>query len=207
MSVPADSNTQLQIYSYKIASKDMRYIEINQRNILLYQDPKQGLILRGELLDCREGCYADLSEMLLEYAMTCEGCKSQQEAEEYLAIFGTHLGEILGQRLAPNFKDQELVKRVIIAFEIILKSMTVPFSLEHSQDRLHFILEYCPICDSGKRHGLNRNQELARNGFISLCLSLLHELAPQWSLRIPSLQDPQKDLLEILIVQAKPDDS
>jgi hypothetical protein len=193
--------TETPIYTYKIASGDMRYIEINQRNIFLRQDPNLGLIVRGELPGCGVGCYADLSEMFLEYAMTCEGCKSPQEAEESVAGFGTSLGEILVQRLGPKLTDQEAVERLSIAFEFTLKSMTVPFSIERSEDQLHFALEYCPLCDSGGRLGLNRELELARHGFIALCQSMIYALAPHWSLRTPSMQDIQQDLIDILLVK------
>jgi hypothetical protein len=201
MSGATEPITKIPIYTYKIASKDMRYIEINQRDIFLCQDPKLGLVLRGELPGCREDCYADLSEMLLEYAMTCEGCKSPQEAEEYVAGFCTRLGKIMVQRLTPNLKDQEVVEQLSTTFELILKSMTVPFNIERSKYQLHFILEYCPLCDSGNRLGLNRNLELARHGFIALCQSVLHALAPHWSLRTPSHQNTQKDFLEILLAK------
>jgi len=191
--------TETPIYTYVIASGDMRYIEINQRNIFLRQDPNLGLILRGELPGCGAGCYADLSQVLLEYAMTCEGCKSLQEAEEYVAKFGARLGEILANRLAPSLTGQETGDRLSAAFEFLLRSMVVPFTVERSEEQMRFILEYCPLCDSGLRHGMSRELALARHGFAALCQSMLQGLAPLWNLRTPSVHDPEQDLLEILL--------
>ena len=100
MSAGSQTTNDSPLYTYEIASGDMRYIEINERNLYLRRDPSLGLILRGELPGCGAGCYADLSQVMLEYAMTCEGCKSPQEAAEYVANFGKRLGEILAQQLS-----------------------------------------------------------------------------------------------------------
>jgi hypothetical protein len=55
---------------YPIASGDMKFIEVNQRDIYLRNDPASGIVLRGEIPDCGPGCYADLGQVILEYVMT-----------------------------------------------------------------------------------------------------------------------------------------
>ena len=60
------------LLSYKIASSNMRYIEINEREIYLRQDPQLGIVLLGEVPFCGPDCNANLSQMLLEYTMSTQ---------------------------------------------------------------------------------------------------------------------------------------
>jgi hypothetical protein len=83
------------IFSYAIASGDMRYIEIGEREIYLRNDPKVGLIYRGEIAGCGPECHFELNEILLEFAMSCEGCREESFATKEVIQFGEHLGEVL----------------------------------------------------------------------------------------------------------------
>jgi len=199
--MPATSQipTDVPLYTYVIASGDMRYIEINQRNLFLRHDPNLGLLLRGELPGCGPGCYADLSQVLLEYAMTCEGCKSPQEASEYVASFGRRLGEILAQQLLLEFSAPLAEDRLRAALEILLKSMVVPYACEVFPQRLSFTLEYCPLCESGDSSGMSRELVMARYSFASLCASFVVTLAPGWKVVTPTEQDAEQALLALVV--------
>jgi len=199
--MPAASQTPIDapLYTYVIASGDMRYIEINQRNLFLRHDPNLGLILRGELPGCGAGCYADLSQVLLEYAMTCEGCKSPQEASEYVAGFGKRLGEQLAQCLEVEIAPLTSHDRLPAAIEILLKSMVVAYTSEVSQQRLAYKLEHCPLCEAGSSSGMGREMEMARHGFAALCASLVAAVAPGWSVVSPTPQDAEQPLLSVIV--------
>jgi len=199
MSAVSQTSTDSPLYSYVIASGDMRYIEINQRNLFLRRDPNLGLILRGELPGCGAGCYADLSQVLLEYAMTCEGCKSPQEAGEYVAGFGRRLGELIAQRLEPELSALPAQDRLLTTLEFLLKSMVVPYTSEVSSQRLSFTLEYCPLCETGSTSGMTRELVMARHGFAALCASLVTALAPGWNLVSPTQQDAEQELLAVVV--------
>jgi hypothetical protein len=195
MQTPTDSP----LYTYVIASGDMRYIEINQRHLYLRRDPNLGLILRGELPGCGAGCYADLSQVMLEYAMTCEGCKSPQEAAEYVANFGKRLGEILAQQLSTELTATTAEERLPAAIELLLKSMLVPFTYQRSPQRLAYTLEYCPLCETGSTSGMGRELVMARHGFAALCINLVALLAPEWQVVTPTGQTAEQELLAIVV--------
>ena len=195
----SQTSTDSPLYTYVIASGDMRYIEINQRNLFLRRDPNLGLILRGELPGCGSGCYADLSQVLLEYAMTCEGCKSPQEACEYVAGFGKRLGELLSQQLTSELSTLPAEDLLPAALEILLKSMVVPYTGVRSSQRLTYTLEYCPLCETGETSGMARELVLARYGFAALCNNLVASLTPGWKLVTPGEQDAEQALLSVVV--------
>ena len=199
MPAVSQTPTDVPLYTYVIASGDMRYIEINQRNLFLRHDPNVGLILRGEFPGCGAGCFADLSQVLLEYAMTCEGCKSLQEAGEYVAGFGKRLGEQLAQSLEGEIAPLAAQDRLPAALEILLKSMGVAYTGEFSPQRLAFTLERCPLCDTGSSSGMGREMEMARHGFAALCSSLVAAIAPGWSVISPTRQDAEQPLLSVIV--------
>jgi hypothetical protein len=196
------ASSELPLYTYVIASGDMRYIEINQRNLFLRHDPNLGLILRGELPGCGAGCYADLSQVLLEYAMTCEGCKSPQEACEYVAGFGRRLGELLAQQLIAELASLPPEDLLPACLEFLLKSMLVPYTSQHSPQRLAYTLEYCPLCASGSASGMERELVMARYGFAALCKNLVAGLSPAWILVTPTEQEAEQELLSVVLERA-----
>jgi hypothetical protein len=199
MPAVSQTPTDVPLYTYVIASGDMRYIEINQRNLFLRHDPNLGLILRGELPGCGAGCYADLSQVLFEYAMTCEGCKSLPEVGEYVAGFGKRLGELLAHNLEAEIAALAVGDRLPAALEILLKSMVVAYTSEVSAHRLAFTLERCPLCETGSISGMGREMEMARHGFAALCASLVAAIAPGWRVVSPTRQDADQPLLSIII--------
>lgn len=87
-----------QVYSYVLASADMRYIEIGEREIYLSNDPKAGLLFQREMSGCRPGYFVDLSQILLEYAISCEECREQNAASEQVVRFGEQFAEILAAK-------------------------------------------------------------------------------------------------------------
>jgi hypothetical protein len=199
--MPADSQASADspLITYVVASGDMRYIEINQRNLFLRRDPNLGPILRGELPGCGAGCYADLSQVLLEYAMTCEGCKSPQEACEYVAGFARRLGVLLAQQLSAEYAALPAQDRLPACIEVLLKSMVVPYTSQRSPQRLAYSLEYCPLCETGSNSGMQRELVMARYGFAALCASLVAALFPTWKVVTPSEQDAEQALLAVVV--------
>ena len=189
------------LLAYVIASADMRYIEINEREIYIRQDPVVGMVVRGEISGCGAGCYADLSQIFLEYAMSCEGCSDQTEGEKSVTRFGARLGAILAARLSEDYIGLSTIDQLSQAFEFILNSMAVPFTLERTDRNLRYTLAHCPLCESGKKTGLSREMALARLGFAVLCESILRSFAPDWSLLKPSIQAPEPTLLEIVLTR------
>lgn len=192
------------LLSYPLASGDMRIIQVNERIIFLRNDAELGPVLRGEISGCGSSCYADLSQIFLEFGMNCKGCRDQESAEETIITFGERLGVSLVSALRQHLPDQPPKERLAGVLACVLNSMDVPFSEEHGAEKLHFTLAHCPLCAAGSKAGLTREMALARFGFAAFCESLVSSLSPEWRLIKPSPQDPGEDLYEIEVAKAQP---
>jgi hypothetical protein len=185
------------LFNYTLASADMRYIEIGERAIYLRTDPEKGPILRGEIPGCGPGCYVDLSQVLLEFPMSCEGCRERDVVEEAVTYFGERLGTLLTSRLIPDGEQQQTVDWLVRVLECVHRSLNVPYTVDRSNVRLQYHLEQCPFCDKEEYAGFTRAMEMARLGFIALCESILQGIAPDWVLEQPSREQLADPLLDV----------
>lgn len=187
------------VFSYVLASADMRYIENGERDIYLRNDPELGLVFRGELAGCGPGCYVDLSQVFLEYAMSCEGCKKEGEGVNQAARFGEHLAEVLLEAIKPEMVDLPVIEKLSNAFKFILTSMNVSYDEQLHENRLEYSLTCCPLSECGKSEGLGFGFAMAHRSFTSLCICLIEALAPDWVLGTPSVEDNQAPIRSVLI--------
>jgi hypothetical protein len=187
------------VFSYRIASGDMRYIEIGSREIYLRDDPQVGLIFRGEIPYCGPGCFVGLNEIILEYAMSCEGCREQGAASEDLVWFGEHLSEILVEKLHSEIAELPTPEKLSSAFTCILNSMSSPYVEDIKEDHLEYSLDCCPLTECARCTGLSRSVEMAHVSFTALCKSLTKALAPGWTLIRPSENDTNIPVHKIVI--------
>jgi hypothetical protein len=189
------------LLSFFIASADMTYNEIAEREVYLLGDAEVGYALRGEITGCGDGCYTDLNQVFLEFAMSCEGCTDQQSAEASIARFGRRLGTLLAENVPFDRAASSDLDRLSLTFGCVLNSMSVPFSVMQTADRLEYALDYCPLCQAGQITGLNRELALARHGFAALCQSLAGTVAPDWIVLKPLPTEPDLDLLTVQLVR------
>lgn len=187
------------VFSYIIASADMRYIEVGEREIYLRNNPKAGLIYQGEIPGCGPGCHIDLSAILLEYVMSCEGCKEQGLALKEVVRFGEQLGDILAARTQPELAGLSASTRLASVFKCVLNSMHATFTEETKGDYLEYSLECCPVSDCAESSGHGRSVELALSAFVALCNSLVKTLAPDWVLSQPSPENATQPIHKIVL--------
>jgi hypothetical protein len=187
------------VFSYAIASADMRYIEIGERDIYLRNDPEAGLVFRGEISGCGSNCFVELNEILLEYAMSCEGCRDQSVASQEVVRFGEHLGEVLVAKTYKNIAKLPTTEKLSSAFKCILNSMSATYIEESKENHLEYSLGCCPLRECAKSTGLSRSVEMAHLSFIALCKSLIKALAPNWVLMQPSEKDNSIPIHKIVI--------
>jgi hypothetical protein len=187
------------VYSFALASADMRYIEIGEREIFLRNDPKAGLVFRGEISGCGPGCFVDLSEILLEYAMSCEGCRERSVASKEVTRFGEHLAEVLVEKTYHDITELPTPEKLSSAFKCILNSMSAKYIEESKEDHLEYSLNCCPLSECAKSTGLSRSVEMAHLSFTALCKSLIKALAPDWELMLPSETDTNIPIHKIVI--------
>lgn len=195
------STQEAPVFTYALASADLRYIEIGEREIYLRSDPAKGLIFRGEIAGCGPDCYVDLSEILLEYAMSCEGCSRPELSTEMLIHFGDHLGQIYAERTSQDIKQLDAADKLSKAFNCILNSMDAKFIEDKQASQLEYALDCCPLSECAKDMGLNRSVEMAYLSFLALCNNLIAKLAPGWNLVRPSDVEINIPIHQILINQ------
>ena len=189
------------VFSYRIASADMRYIEIGVREIYLRNDPEVGLVFRGEISGCGADCFENLSEILLEYALSCEGCQEPGVSANEVARFGEHLAGILLAKTRPKIVESPPIEKLSHAFKVILNSMNANYVQESQADRLSYTLDCCPLSECASRTGLRRNVEMAHISLIALCKRLIKALAPDWALVQPSEDANDLPLVQIVIAR------
>jgi hypothetical protein len=192
-------NKDIPVLSYVIASADMRYIEIGKREVYLRNDPKADLVFQGEISGCGPDSFVNLSEILLEYAMSCEGYREQSVVSEEVARFGEHLGEILVAKTYHNFAELSSIEKLSCDFRCVLNSMSVMYIEDSNENHLKYSLDCCPLSECAKKTGLSRSVEMAGVSFTALCKSLVKALAPDWVLTQPSEESTNIPIHNIVI--------
>jgi hypothetical protein len=174
------------VFSYPLASGDMRYIEIGERDIYLRKDPTSGTVFRGEISGCGPECFVELNEILLEYAMSCEGCREEDIAAEEVAHFGENLGKILLETTRDDIAKLTKSEQIANSFRCILNSMNSKYTEQINSSYLEYSLDCCPLRECAKDTGLNRSVELAQISFVALCRQIIRSLAPNLALVEPT---------------------
>lgn len=187
------------VFTYTLASADLRYIEIGEREIYLRLDPQKGWVFRGEVSGCGPECDVDLSEILLEYAMSCEGCRDQSIAPTMVSKFGNYLGETLAGRIMPDIEEMDIPTQLSYGFKSILNSGKGNFIEERSSNRLEYSLDCCPLSECASKTGFNRSVEIAHISFTALCKGLINSLAPDWELLLPSEDSTNTPIHKIVL--------
>ncbi len=193
------NTVETQLISYVIASAEMRYAEVSERDVYLRDEPRLGLVIRGEVSGCGRDCHANLAQVFLEYGMTCEGCQEPGVIEESVDRFGGRLGSLLIDALKPESSEVPIADQLIDALGIILNSMDAAFEIERTPEHLRFTMADCPIHNTAHKTGLNHEIAMAHRGFVALCESILQSLSLDWQLVKLSERETTDPLHEIMI--------
>jgi len=191
------------LFSYAIASGDMRYIEVNTREIHLVGQGEYGYLIRGEIPGCRPDCYINLSQIFLEFSVSCEGCRDLEEAQETVTRFGNHLAEILAPHFSHAAPNRSVSDQIHFAFECLLNSLEVDHATLRADEKFQFTLKKCPFKTSADQSGFGRGLTLAYSGFGALCQQSLQLIAPDWTLHYPPDCDQDDGLLEFVLLKEK----
>lgn len=194
---------ETRLFSYTIASAEMRYIPIGERTIYLRNDATRGPILRGEIGEHGVDSHANLSQILLEYAMSCEGCRNSDRAAEMSECLGDRLGRLVTKKLDQNgsLAEQTMPEKVQQVFAFILHSMDIQYQIEHKDNQIYFYLANQALDDVAQHAGLSRGIVPARMGFVAICSSILNTLAPEWKLQNPTAQQIQTTPIANIVIQ------
>jgi hypothetical protein len=171
--------------SYVIASGDMFYTEANQRVIYVEDDPVGGFRLWGMIPGLETTAAANLSQVLLEFSMTCDTSGNLLQAYRTMDAFGKRLGEELAIKMVAFTPAKSAASRAAAALQCILESLPVSFTIQREGGQVNYVLEHCPLCKEAERVGI-RQVELAHHGLNSLIQSQLQAFDPSLTVRIPT---------------------
>src|SRR3989304_633566 len=82
---------------YTIASADMYYSEMGQRDICVCDDPEKGLRIWGEMPVGGDATSVDLCQIFLEYALFCQAAGDAEQSNNEMRALGERLGGMLGE--------------------------------------------------------------------------------------------------------------
>ncbi len=197
MPVNTLQDVETALYSYQIASADLKYIEINTRQVVLRADPERGLVVRGEVPECGPLCHATLSEIFLEHAMSCKGCDESAVMLESVLQFAERLGVRLA-RVFLEIHDGETPRLVVPRiFRCVVASMGVPYESQEAEDRIAYRFQESPLDITGGKAGLHLWVSTAFQGFIAFFNNLLETTGGGWRQVAPRLVDSDHSLMEI----------
>ncbi len=182
----------VKLCQYSVASGDMYFAELEQRDVMLGRDNAGHIRIWGQTKNGSPSARVGLCRVFLEYGMYCSSWCGPTEACYHMENFG----ESLGQSLAVYMKaNPELVSRddpTIRALEQIFTAIGAEFTEDHMQAGVRFLVSHCPIEEAAKRSGLPHG-ELARHGINAMCRKLIHEMNPGWI--VVTAMDNQPELM------------
>jgi hypothetical protein len=177
-------NRLTRLYRYSIASSDMYYTELEQRDVYVSDHPRDGFKIWGQIAGAGPAASVDLCQMFLEYAMYCRSWGSPAEAAYNMHAFGERLGGALARFLKENPPADMSQNPGACALECLFESMGVQLSVEQVGPELRFFFADCPLAEAAQRTGL-REVEPALYGVNSLCQTLIHAIDPHLQISHP----------------------
>lgn len=181
--MPATIQTRAKlICRYPIASSDMYYSEVGQRDVYVRDDLLHGFQIWGELTGGGEQTAIALCEIFLEYAMLCQTGYEESEAYARMESFGSGLGQAVAMYMLDNiFLDGN---PGVCAMECVLETLKVNFTLHQIGPELRFIIVDCPFEKTAGQTGLPQS-ELAHVGLNAMCQGLLKVIQPELPVASP----------------------
>jgi len=162
---------------YAIASSDMYYAEMEQRDVFLYYDEQGNFHICGEMADEGSSNSVDLFEIFLEYGLYCCTWCDMGEALYHMQNFGDGIGKSLATHLRDIIPSHELEDSASQLLKHIFETLDVSLSMENIGSEVRLSIADYPLTKAAKHSGL-RNVELAHHGINSMCQSLVHGINP-----------------------------
>jgi len=183
--MPASIHTKATlICRYPIASSDMYYNEVGQRDVYVRDDLLHGFQIWGELNGAGDETAISLCEIFLEYAMFCQTGYEEAQAYAFMESFGSGLGQATGIYMLDNIFLNGLPNPGVCALECVLETLRVDFTIHQIGPELRFIICDCPFEKTAVQTGLPQS-ELAHVGLNAMCQGLLKVIQPELPVASP----------------------
>jgi hypothetical protein len=172
------------ICRYPVASSDMYYNEVGQRDVFVRDDLLHGFQIWGELTGVGEETAISLCEIFLEYAMFCQTGYEENQAYALMESFGSGLGQAVGIYMVDNIFLNGFPNPGVCALECVLETLKVNFTIHQIGPELRFIICDCPFDKTAGQTGLPQS-ELAHVGLNAMCQGLLKVIQPELPVASP----------------------
>lgn len=169
---------------YPIASNDMYYNEVGQRDVFVQDDLLHGFQIWGELTGAGPETTIPLCEIFLEYAMFCQTGYDQNQAYALMESFGSGLGQAVAMYMLDNIFLNGFPNPGVCALECVLETLKVNFTIHQIGPELRFIICDCPFDKTAGQTGLPQS-ELAHVGLNAMCQGLLKVIQPELPVASP----------------------
>jgi hypothetical protein len=172
------------ICRYPIASTDMYYNEVGQRDVYACDDLLHGFQIWGELTGAGEQTVISLCEIFLEYAMFCQTGFEENHSYALMESFGSGLGQAVAMYMLDNIFLDAFPNPGVCALECVLETLRVDFTIHQIGPELRFIICDCPFEKTAGQTGLPQS-ELAHAGLNAMCQGLLKIIQPELPVASP----------------------
>ena len=172
------------ICRYPIASADMYYTEVGQRDVFVRDDLQHGFQIWGELTGAGEETSIPLCEIFLEYALGCQTAYEENQAYGIMESFGSGLGQAVAMYMLDNIFLDGFPNPGVCALECVLETLKVNFTVHQLGPELRFIICDCPFEKTAAQTGLPQT-ELAHVGLNAMCQGLLYVIQPELPVASP----------------------
>ncbi len=180
---------------YTIASADMYFSEMEQRDVFVCGDAEQGLRIWGEVSGAGPATAIELSQAFLEYALYCCSWCSSAEAHYHMHSFGEQLGASLAKYLSDIIPFRSTANPAMVALNLVLEAMNACHSVEPAGPESDLILVDCALQTAARHSGLT-DVQLAHHGINAMCQSLLNSLNPK--LAVSTSPDDRPDFVFVV---------
>ncbi|PWB56407.1 MAG: hypothetical protein C3F13_02400 [Anaerolineales bacterium] len=172
------------ICRYPIATSDMYYNEVGQRDVYVRDDLLHGFQIWGELTGAGPETSISLCQIFLEYAMFCQTGFDESQAYGLMESFGSGLGQAVALYMQDNTFLNGFPNPGVCALECMLETLRVDFTIHQIGPEMRFIMPDCPFDKTAGQTGLPQT-ELAHVGLNAMCQGLLHIIQPELPVASP----------------------
>ncbi|MGZ6316893.1 MAG: hypothetical protein ACXWNQ_06500 [Anaerolineales bacterium] len=185
MTIKQFEPSTLRLFQYVVASADMFYSELEQRDVFLGSDENGHVRIWGEIADGGPSTKVDLCGVFLEYGLYCCSWCGAGEALYHMQDFGERLGRRLARYLQENPHLLDTEDPAISALEQLFGTLGACFSEEYLPTGIRFEVTDCPLEKVAKSSGLPY-VDIARHGINAMCRTLILALEPYAVVNIAS---------------------
>jgi hypothetical protein len=172
------------ICRYPIASSDMYYNEVGQRDVYVRDDLLHGFQIWGELSGAGQETTITFCEIFLEYAMFCQTGFDEPQAYALMESFGSGMGQAVAVYMLDSIFLNGFPNPGVCALECVLETLKVDFTIHQIGPELRFIICDCPFDKTAGQTGLPQS-ELAHVGLNAMGQGLLNGIQPELPVASP----------------------